>query len=539
MWDDFLPVSLVSEIIFCPRNFYYRACERAEGINRFVLEGTLEDERRKERERIKREDRLQVREVTLSSERLGIIGVLDAVEESGFIYPIEYKRGELKESLHDDVQLCLETLLLEEHIGKPIPFGYIYYTASKTRRRVDISDDLRKTSLEAIARAREILYKGEIPEPVADERCPGCALFPVCLPFEVKSLKGNGPTQLKRIIPEIQTGRVLYVDEHGAYVRKRGEKIVVTKDKEVITETPASYLRQLVLSANANISTQAIRFLLRMNVEIIYQSSWGRFEGRFVPEESKNSLLRLAQYRSHLDKGFALRVSKAFVSGKLSNMRTLLLRQNREIGDSNIEKACSDIKGILDRVAEVREKDELLGLEGIATRGYFSVFGRLIKQKALGFDFEKRTRRPPGDPVNALLSFGYSLLVGDMVSSLLTVGLDPYIGFFHSTKYGRPALALDLMEEFRPLIVDSLVLTILNKGMVEDGDFKEKFGGVYLEEEGRDTFFKAYAGRVKTEIVHPVFEYRVSYRRIFEIQARFLAKVLTGEIDEYAPFVVR
>ncbi|MBI2486621.1 MAG: CRISPR-associated endonuclease Cas1 [Deltaproteobacteria bacterium] len=538
MWDELLPVSLISEIIFCPRNFYYRACEGEEGINKFVLEGSLQDEKRNERERIRTQEKIQIREVSLSSEKLGIIGVLDAVEEAGSIYPIEYKRSELKESLQHDIQLCLEAMLLEESIGQSIPYGYIYYSASKSRRRVDLTDDLRKTSLETIAQAREILYKGEIPEPVADERCPGCALFSVCLPFEVKSLKEKEPLT-KRIIPELNIGKVLYVDEHGAYVGKRGGKIVITKDKKVISEAPASYLRQLVLTANANISTQAIKFLLRMNVEIVYQSSWGRFEGKFVPEESKNSLLRLAQYKSHLDEAFSLKISKKFVTGKLSNMRTLLLRQNREIGDADIEKASNGIKNILDRVAEAKEKDELLGLEGIGTREYFRVFGRLIKSKGYGFDFEKRTKRPPRDPVNALLSFGYSLLVGDMVSSLSTAGLDPYIGLFHSTKYGRPALALDLMEEFRPVTVDSLVLTLLNKGMIADKDFKEKFGGVYLEENGRETFFKAYAGRVQTEIVHPVFEYRVNYRRVFEIQARFLGKVLTGEIDEYTPFVVR
>jgi CRISPR-associated protein Cas1 len=276
-----------------------------------------------------------------------------------------------------------------------------------------------------------------------------------------------------------------------------------------------------------------------MNVEIVYQSSWGRFEGKFVPEESKNSLLRLAQYKSYLDEAFTLKVSKAFVIGKLSNMRTFLLRQNREIGDIEVENSCSQIKKVIDRVPEAEKKDELLGFEGIGTREYFKVVGKLIKPKAFGFDFEKRTKRPPRDPVNALLSFGYSLLVGDMVSCLSTAGLDPYIGFFHSMKYGRPALALDLMEEFRPVIVDSLALSMLNKGMIVDKDFKEKFGGVYLEENGREAFFKAYAARVQTEIVHPVFEYRVTYRRIFEVQARFLAKVLTGEIDGYVPFVVR
>ena len=193
MWDELLPVSLISEIIFCPRNFYYRACEGAEGINKFVLEGSLQDEKRNERERVRTKEKIQIREVSLSSEKLGIIGVLDAVEEGGSIYPIEYKRGELKDSLQHDVQLCLEAMLLEESLGKSIPYGYIYYSGSKSRRGVDFTDDLRKISLETIDKAREILYKGEIPEPVADERCPGCALFSICLPFEVKSLKEKEP----------------------------------------------------------------------------------------------------------------------------------------------------------------------------------------------------------------------------------------------------------------------------------------------------------------------------------------------------------
>jgi len=538
MWDELIPVSLVAEIIFCPRNFYYRACEGAEETNKFVLEGELQDEKRNEKERIRRDDKLQVREITLSSEKLGIIGVLDAVEENQGIYPIEYKRGELKENLRDDVQLCLQALLLEEHTGKQIPFGFVYYSGSKTRRRVEFTDELRKKSIETIERAREILHTGEIPEPVADERCPGCSLFSICLPFEVASLKSK-ETDLKRVIPSLQEGRVLYVDEHGAYIGKRSGKIIITKEGRTLGEIPAAYLSQIVISANANISSQALRFLLRMNVEIIYLSSRGRFEGRFVPEEHKNSLLRIAQHKHFTDNDFTLVVSKKFVIGKLSNMRTMLMRQNRDIKDTEIEKAVDEIKLTLDRINSVKDKQELLGFEGIGTKSYFRVFGKLIKSHAQSFNFEKRTKRPPCDSVNALLSFGYSLLVGNMVTSLSTVGLDPYIGFYHSSKYGRPALALDLMEEFRPVIVDSLALLMLNKGMVSDDDFKEKYGGVYLEERGRERFFRAYAERTQTEIVHPLFDYKATYRRIFEIQARLLAKVITGEINEYVPFVVR
>lgn len=537
MWDEFIPVSLIAELVFCPRNFYYRACEGENTVNRFVVEGNIKDEKRKERERLRTQEKLQVKEITLSSERLGIIGVLDAVENDGEIYPIEYKRGYLKESLSDDVQLCLEALLLEEHVGKTVQYGYIYYYSSRVRRRVEFSHELRNKSIEAIDKAREILYRGEIPEPVADTRCHGCSLLSVCLPFETRFIKEKGEKP-KRIITELNTGRILYVDEHGAYIGKRGGKITVTKDGKVITEIPASYLRQLIISANANISTQALKFLLRLNVDIVYQSTFGRFEGKFVPEENKNSLLRIEQYRRHIDRDFTLEVSKSFVKGKLLNMRTLLLRQNREFGNREIDEACIRIKNVITRIPDAGDKEELLGLEGIATRDYFRVFGKLLKPK-LDFDFEKRTKRPPRDPVNALLSFGYSLLVGNFISTVSTVGFDPYIGFLHSTRYGRPALALDLMEEFRPVIVDSLVLSVLNRNMFTKEDFKERFGGIYIQEKGRETFFKAYIGKIQSEILHPIFEYRVSYRRAFEIQARLLAKFIKGEIEEYIPFALR
>jgi CRISPR-associated protein Cas1 len=187
---------------------------------------------------------------------------------------------------------------------------------------------------------------------------------------------------------------------------------------------------------------------------------------------------------------------------------------------------------------KVGSVEELLGLEGAASAAYFRCFGGFLKER-FGFDFEKRTRRPPGDPVNALLSLAYTLVLGDLVSACHVVGLDPYVGYLHTPRYGRASLALDLLEEFRPIVADSLVVSFINNGSVAPADFEVLHGGYFLKEAARKRFYEAYERRKAEEITHPVFEYRLPYRRAYELQARILAKYLVGEIERYEPLVVR
>ena len=202
------------------------------------------------------------------------------------------------------------------------------------------------------------------------------------------------------------------------------------------------------------------------------------------------------------------------------------------------------MRELVDKANEVASLESLLGLEGTAARFYFEAFGPLFRANAaggprLGFDFEGRNRRPPKDPINALLSLGYALLTKDVLITLLGVGFDPYLGFFHQPRYGRPALALDVMEEFRPLIVDSVVVSAVNTGVVQADDFVRRGGAVALTTAGRGKFIRAYERRMDEEVTHPVFGYRVSYRRILEVQARLLARFLSGELPEYPPFATR
>jgi CRISP-associated protein Cas1 len=258
-----------------------------------------------------------------------------------------------------------------------------------------------------------------------------------------------------------------------------------------------------------------------------------------TPPPHKNIELRRRQFQFAADPGLCLRLARAFVGGKIRNARTLLRRNARELPD-----------GVLRRMAESRRRaeravmiEQLLGIEGTAAREYFAHFARMFKPAEPGdapaFEFESRNRRPPLDPVNALLSFLYAMLVKDMLATLIGVGFDPYLGFYHQPRYGRPALALDLMEEFRPLIADSVAVGMINNGELRRPDFIARAGAVALTDIGRRRVIEAYERRMDTLVTHPKFGYAISYRRIFEVQARLLSRFLMGEIATYPPFCTR
>ncbi len=353
----------------------------------------------------------------------------------------------------------------------------------------------------------------------------------------------------------------LYLTEQYSTLIKEGETLVVKipANKETGTEkrkvrVPMLKVEQVVVFGNCTVTTPALLALLEQQAEVCFLSYHGQFKGRTSNGFTKNGALRLAQHRQAVanDPRRALRAAKGFVRGKLANMRTLLLRANRKLKDGAVQRAIDQMAATLKKV-EALEGDglpppspsrpqansawgSLLGLEGSGSAAYFGVFGKLLKQD-LGF--RKRARRPPTDPINAMLSLGYVLLANQVAAAVNVAGLDPYVGFLHGSSYGKPALALDLMEEFRPIVVDSVVMTVVNTGAIQREDFAEVLGAFRLTDKGRRTFLQKYEERLNTTIQHPVFEYKVTYRKAIEVQTRLLAKWLTGEIPEYVPFVVR
>jgi CRISPR-associated protein Cas1 len=352
----------------------------------------------------------------------------------------------------------------------------------------------------------------------------------------------------------------LYLTEPRSLVKKEGDTLLVqipaNPDKQTAkrqVRVPLIKVDQVVVLGDATLTSPALGALLEQRVDVCFCSSYGQFRGRLAPPLSKNSLVRLAQHQAHRDPARSFALAQAFVRGKLANMRAMLMRANRKREDEEVASAIASLEGVVARVDELRAEDAappadrsqpqaetllgtLQGLEGAGSRAYFGVLGRLLGG---GWAFEGRQRRPPRDPVNALLSFGYVLLTNQVSSAVSIVGLDPYVGYLHSSQFGKPALALDVMEPFRPLVVDSTVLTVLNNRMLSEGDFREELGAWRLNEDGRRTFLAKFEERLDTTIRHPTFGYRVTYRRCLELEVRLVAKWLSGEIAAYKPFVVR
>ncbi len=318
---------------------------------------------------------------------------------------------------------------------------------------------------------------------------------------------------------------------------------------------PLIKIDEVVVLGEVTMTASALHLLLERDIEITFLSHYGQFKGRLSPPFSKNAVLRLAQYRAHNDMTRRCELARTFVIGKLSNQRTMLQRYNRRQSDAAMKKAIDQMAALLHQLAALplnqvpvphrladgdnriagTPLEGILGMEGAASAAYFGSFGMLLSDPKQ-WPFPGRVRRPSTDPVNALLSFGYSLLATKVSSAVQLVGFDHFVGYLHSSSYGRPSLALDLMEEFRPVIVDSVVLTLLNNRMFTKNDFVVELGAYRLKDERRSFFFTKFEERLNEEITHPIFGYKVTYRRCIELQARLLAKFVTGEIEKYTPF---
>lgn len=362
----------------------------------------------------------------------------------------------------------------------------------------------------------------------------------------------------------------LYLTEDRSLVRRDTEDCLLVqipeqRGKDGVVLAAASKRRiplikvdDVVVMGEVTMTASALEMLLEKNIEIHFMTHYGKFKGRLTPELSKNSLLRLAQHRTHNDAARRCELARRFVIGKLSNQRTMLQRSDRRRSEpmfsTEIEQMAILIRQLLQLSPEPRTGvpilvsgdsgiagtplETVLGLEGAGSASYFACFGKMLADQRQ-WPFAGRIRRPPTDAVNALLSFGYALLTTQVASAVQVVGFDQYVGYLHSSVYGRPALALDLMEEFRPIIVDSVVLTLLNNRMLKPDDFHVELNAYRLKKEPRRLFLEKFEERLNEEITHPIFGKKVKYRRCIELQARFMAKYLTEEIDEYLPLIMR
>lgn len=549
-----IPARILNEFVYCPRLAYLEWVQKEWADSSDTVEGRHVHRRVDKKaeplpepdSEAEPEDLKPARSVELSSAKLDLVAKIDLVEPTpgGEVVPVEYKRGKrphIKQKVYDPerVQLCAQGLLLEDH-GYRCSEGIIYFAGSKERVKVPFDESLRLLTKQSIGALRSVVEGGQIPPPLQNSpKCNRCSLVGICLPDEVNLLRASG-AEVRPIAVRRAHALPVYVQANRAKVAKQGNRLAITLDDEEPVHARLAEVSQLVLMGNVYVTTPTLHELMRREIPITWQSYGGWFLGHSMGAGHSNVELRTAQYRSSFDDAACLRLAKGWVQAKIRNGRVLLRRNWTD--KEAAAPVLRSMKLLSNEVGSAASIESLLGLEGAAAAHYFQAFPSMLKQTGdseLRFNMDGRNRRPPTDPVNALLSFGYSMLTRSFVVALSAVGFDPFRGFFHQPRYGRPALALDMMEPFRSLIVDSSVITAINNGEIDRSDFIETPVGVNLTDQGRKRFIAIFERRLDQEVTHPLFGYAVEYRRLFEMQARLLARYLLGEIPEYPNFLTR
>lgn len=543
-----IPVRALNEYVYCPRLFHLERVEQVFEESADTVAGSAEHARAEMRRHTRPGGEDAPKNLYLEDPDHGIVGKFDAVRsENGEWVPVEAKHGhpprergtfvvggvelELDVWPTDAIQLCAEGLLLRAN-GYKSTHGYVSYRAARRRFDVLFSDRLVEATLRVVREA-ETVEAGPLPPPLVDSpKCLGCSLNALCMPDETNLLRGADGSPPRRIVPGREDGGVLYLTEQGAQLGVTGELLEIRKNGEIIDRIPAAHVAHVAVFGNVQVTAGALRVLLDRDATISHFTHGGYFVGVTQPFSLRNFLTRRAQLDAAEDPERARTVARAIVAAKIANQRTLLRR------NSKAKQAVEDLQALQRKAERAADSDELLGIEGAASRLYFETFPHMLKGD-LAFLPEGRNRRPPRDPVNALLSFGYALLAREFAAACVTVGLEPTIGFYHAPRAGRPALALDLMEAYRPLVVDSMVLRLVNTGQIRPGHFIVDAGSCLLTPEGRRTVLAAYETRMAEHVTHPLFAYRISYRRAVELEARMLARYLDGDVPAYLPMRTR
>lgn len=540
-----VPVRMLNEFVYCERLFYLEWVQSQWAENADTAHGTYVHRRVDKPAGAvpgpEDADELRIaRSISLSCDELGLIGVVDVLEgDHGEVVPVEVKKGKPPDNderawLPERVQVCALVLLLRSN-GYRCTRAALYFDTVRRRVDVVIDDELVEQTLTALSRLRTIARHDIAPAPLVDSpKCPRCSLVGICLPDEIQTVNEPEPLRTRLLVPD-DDRRPVYVAEHGASVSKKGGRLVVTSRDGTTNSVRFIDVSQLSMFGNVQISSQAIAALFQRDVPMCWFSYGGWFRGIAHGMPSKHVQLRLRQ--AAVVASGDLDMARASIAAKIRNGRTLLMRN----ADPRPKPQIDRLRRGMDDALWAESTAALLGVEGAAARTYWSVFDRALKPPTgtTDFDMNGRNRRPPRDRINCLLSYCASLLVKDCTTTLLSVGFDPYMGYLHRPRFGRPALALDLAEEFRPLIAESVVITVVNNGEITESDFIVRAQGVSLTKRGRQKVIGAYERRLDTQLTHPVFGYKVTYRRAFELQARLLAATMLRDTDQYVPLVMR
>lgn len=579
-----MPARRLNNYLFCPRLFYLQWVENlfeenedtvaGDAVHRKADKPTRFNEDKMNALRSGLPDGVVIRSLRLENDALGLCGVIDIAEGGpDGIELVDYKKG----SPHrfDDgtlavrdpemFQLAAYAMMLLADGAKLAPYATVYYAAERTRVSFPLDEALFSRVRSTLVEARAVAASGRMPLPLRDSpQCPFCSAYPLCLPKETlwwHALREPVAPHEDDVLPGFETyfkrdpvaevappeltetpprpprlnGEILVVQTAGAQVGQRSGEFTISVQGETVRKLPLHQTKAIYLYGAVQMTAQAVQSALEEEIDVAYFSPSGRFLGllRGLPASGVDT--RLGQYDRFRNPALCLRLARSAIHAKIHNQRVLLMRNGTPPKAALNELV--RLRAALPRAASI---EEVTGIEGAAAAVYFAYFGSMLKgNEGWAFDSNSRNRRPPRDPVNAILSLAYSMLAKEIAGVCHTVGLDPFLGFMHQPRYGRAALALDLMEEFRPLTADSVAISLINRGEVGEGDFIRSASGTTLNDRGRRAFWESWFRRLDAEVTHPQFGYRMSYRRMFEVQARQLWRFVRGEAVAYHGFTTR
>ena len=519
-----MPLSLVAHHAFCPRRAWLELQgERTDTAQ--MAHGTAEhapvDEQSTSRAP-------RVRALDVGSEELQLVGRCDTVEvsEDGTLTVVEHKAVPVRRSSEPTfpqrIQLALQALCLREQ-GYVVSGAAVWFTTTRRRVNVRLDHSLIAEARAQVALTRAVIARSTPPDPLEDDpRCGRCSHVSICLPDEHR----RRPTA-RRISVADPVGRVLHLATAGSRASLRRGQVQVRAGDDPPATVPLGQVAGLLVHGNADVSAALLRELLERGFPIVWCAWSGRVVGWASSAGAPNGDARGPQHRLSMDR--RLVVARAIVAGKIRNQATILRRHGCE------ERIA--LRSLARDVARAATSEALFGIEGRAASLYFRCWPAILGPEWA--TVTRRTRRPARDPVNAALNLVYGLLLADLLRSILACGLDPAGGVFHSAGHNKPALALDLMEEFRPPVADSAVIWAINNAELRSSDFRTDFDAVRLSQRGRNVVIAAYERRATSEFRHPHFGYRVQWRRAMEVQARMLLAFVLGERNDYRPIELR
>ena len=522
--DAPIPISLVAHQVFCPRRAWLEAAGEATDTWQ-MAEGAAVHAATDDPSTARP---AALRAIDVADESLGVIGRCDTLEVApdGSLTVVEYKATPIRRepSVTDAmrIQVALQVGALRS-VGHVVTGQVVYFTNHRLRVPVVLDEADFAAARIAVSATRATVEGLDAPPPLEDDpRCAFCSHAGICLPEE----RAEEAVSRRIVVADPDT-QIVHLATAGSRASLRSGRLLVHSHGEEVASVPLERIQGLVVHGNVDLSGGLIRELLWRSLVIVWCTGTGRVVGWAVPGAGPNGAERVKQHEESA--GGRLDLAREFVGAKIANQATLLRR------NGHADAALPVMRTLQRRAATARTATELLGTEGEAAALYFARFSTMLtsRTRASGIDLGTRRGRPARDPVNAALNYAYALLLADIVRAVAACGLDPHAGFLHTSTRNKPALALDLCEEFRAPVADSAVIGTFNNGELTSGDFSDVLGTTRLREAGRRTLIAAYERRVQTEFRHPVFGYRVTWRRAMEIQARMVLGVIDGTQARY------